>query len=110
MIGYSHSTLSYAIINPTTSCTGLSPAPERVPCSLQEPGEAQLPLHNQASPRLSPIVPSCCAKSGHPFLQQAKQELEWMDKLGVIARVEQPTNWCAGMGRCPKTKWEGGSI
>ena len=27
-----------------------------------------------------------------------------MEKLGVIARVEQPTDWCAGMVVVPKAK------
>lgn len=31
-----------------------------------------------------------------------KQELERIETLGVIAKVEQPTEWCAGMVVVPK--------
>ena len=33
---------------------------------------------------------------------QVKTELERMEKLGVIAKVQQPTDWCAGMVIVPK--------
>ena len=29
-----------------------------------------------------------------PFLEPVKQELKRMENLGVIAKVEQPTEWC----------------
>ena len=35
-------------------------------------------------------------------MQPVKEELEWMEWLGVIARVEQPTDWCAGIVVIPK--------
>ena len=38
-----------------------------------------------------------------PLLPQVKQELESMEKTGVIFRVDQPTNWCAGMVVVPKS-------
>ena len=31
------------------------------------------------------------------------EELERMERLGVIAKVEVPTDWCAGMVVIPKT-------
>lgn len=37
-----------------------------------------------------------------PLLASGKQELERMETLGVIAKVEQPTEWCAGMVVIPK--------
>ena len=37
-----------------------------------------------------------------PLLPQVKQELENMEKTGVIFRVDQPTDWCAGMVVVPK--------
>jgi len=33
---------------------------------------------------------------------KVKQELEQMEALGVITRVEQPTDWCAGIAVVPK--------
>ena len=37
-----------------------------------------------------------------PLRPQVKTELGRMEKLGVIAKVQQPTNWCAGMVIVPK--------
>ena len=37
-----------------------------------------------------------------PLLEPVKRELERMEKLGVIARVNEPTEWCAGMVVVPK--------
>ncbi len=32
------------------------------------------------------------------------KELERMEELGVVTRVEEPTEWCAGMVVVPKAK------
>ena len=37
-----------------------------------------------------------------PLMEQVKKELERMEKMGVIARVDEPTDWCAGMVVVPK--------
>ncbi|KAK7884427.1 hypothetical protein WMY93_027550 [Mugilogobius chulae] len=37
-----------------------------------------------------------------PLLPKVKKELARMEELGVISRVEQPTDWCAGMVPIPK--------
>ncbi len=37
-----------------------------------------------------------------PLMSKVKYELEDMDNQGVITRVEQPTDWCAGMVVVPK--------
>ena len=37
-----------------------------------------------------------------PLMQPVKEELERMEKLGVISRVGGPTEWCAGMVVVPK--------
>ena len=37
-----------------------------------------------------------------PLMKQVKNELERMEQLGVIARVSEPTAWCAGMVVVPK--------
>ena len=43
--------------------------------------------HSLFSPRYVPL----------PLRSKVKDELERMEKLGVIAKVDQPTPWCAGM-------------
>ena len=37
-----------------------------------------------------------------PLREKVKQELECMEKLGVISKVEKSTLWCAGMVVVPK--------
>lgn len=37
-----------------------------------------------------------------PLMKPVKAELERMEKLGVISRVNEPTDWCAGMVVVPK--------
>ncbi|MCG7865814.1 MAG: reverse transcriptase family protein [Candidatus Thiodiazotropha taylori] len=37
-----------------------------------------------------------------PLLPKVKEEIEKMEKNGVISRVDQPTDWCAGMVVAPK--------
>ena len=37
-----------------------------------------------------------------PLMQQVRNELDRMERLGVISRVEDPTEWCAGMVVVPK--------
>ena len=37
-----------------------------------------------------------------PMKSKVKEELARMEKLGVIRKVDKPTNWCAGMVTVPK--------
>ncbi|PFX12515.1 Retrovirus-related Pol polyprotein from transposon opus [Stylophora pistillata] len=37
-----------------------------------------------------------------PMKSKVKEELSRMEKLGVIRKVDKPTNWCAGMVTVPK--------
>ena len=38
-----------------------------------------------------------------PMKSKVKEELARMEKLGVIRKVDKPTNWCAGMVTVPKS-------
>ena len=49
-------------------------------------------------------VPRCIAIL---LLPKVKEELEQMTKLGVISKVTEPTEWCAGMVVVPK---QGGKV
>ncbi|KAJ8375234.1 hypothetical protein SKAU_G00058140 [Synaphobranchus kaupii] len=53
--------------------------PDAVPFSLKTPRRVPLPL-----------------------LPKVKRELERMERIGVISRVEEPTDWCSGMVVVPK--------
>ena len=35
-------------------------------------------------------------------MDSVKQELNRMEQLGVIARIQEPTEWCSGMVMVPK--------
>ena len=35
-------------------------------------------------------------------MEKVKTELQRMEKVGVISRVSEPTDWCAGMVVVPK--------
>jgi hypothetical protein len=36
-------------------------------------------------------------------MEKAKKELQRMENMGVISRVDKPTNWCSGMVVVPKS-------
>ena len=36
-----------------------------------------------------------------PFLPKVKEELEHMEAMGVISKVHDPTDWCAGIAVVP---------
>ncbi|KAJ8369269.1 hypothetical protein SKAU_G00092970 [Synaphobranchus kaupii] len=41
-----------------------------------------------------------------PLMGKVKKELERMEQLGVISRIEEPTEWCSGMVVAPKKSGE----
>jgi predicted transcriptional regulator len=36
-------------------------------------------------------------------MEKVKKELQRMENMGVISRVDKPTNWCSGMVVVPKS-------
>ena len=42
-----------------------------------------------------------------PLLPKVKPKLQRLEKMGVVSRVQEPTDWCAGMVVVPK---EGGRV
>ncbi len=49
-----------------------------------------------------PFVLTTPRRVAIPLLEKVKGELERMEKLGVIRRVSEPTEWCTGMVVVPK--------
>ena len=41
-----------------------------------------------------------------PLSEKVQAELQRMQKLGVITKVDHPTPWCAGMVKVPKKSGE----
>ena len=67
---------------------------------LSEP--YKIPLKDDA-------VPVCIytpRRVPHPLLPKVKKQLEKMEKMKVISRVMEPTEWCAGMVPVPKPSGE----
>ena len=60
-------------------------------------GDYQIEL----KPMLS-LMLSTLKKCSNSTQGEVKQELESMEKLGVISKVDKPTLWCAGMVVVPK--------
>ena len=61
-------------------------------------GEYTIQLQDGAKP----FVLSTPHRVAIPLFEPVKQELQRMENLGVIAKVEQPTEWCTGMVVVPK--------
>ena len=65
-------------------------------------GKPNHPYSIKLRPDAIPFSQCVVRRVAIPLMQPVKEELEWMERLGVIARVEQPTDWCAGMVVVPK--------
>ena len=61
-------------------------------------GEYTIRLNAEAKPFTIPTP----RRTALPLLPKVKSELERMEKLGVIRRVNVPTRWCTGMVVVPK--------
>ena len=54
-------------------------------------------------PDSKPFAISVPRRVAVPLLKKVRDELQRMEQLGVIAKVEAPTDWCAGMVVVPKS-------
>jgi hypothetical protein len=61
-------------------------------------GDYQIELRDDAQP----FALSTPRRVAIPLLQSVRQELDHMEKRGVITKVNQPTEWCASMVVVPK--------
>lgn len=62
-------------------------------------GDYQIELRDDAQP----FALSTPRRVAIPLLQSVRQELDRMEKSGVITKMNQPTEWCASMVVVPKT-------
>ena len=53
-------------------------------------------------PEAKPFALSIPTRVAVPFMGAVKQELERMERLEVITKIQEPTEWCAGMVVVPK--------
>ena len=78
------------------------PPAEQFPSLFQGLGKLEGEYTIQLQDGAKPFALSTPRRVAIPLLKSVKQELQRMENLGVIARVEQPTDWCAGMVVVPK--------
>ena len=65
-------------------------------------GELKGEYEIQLKPHAQPFAITSPRRIPLPMKSKVKAEIERMEKLGVIRKVEQPTDWCAGMVAVPK--------
>ena len=75
---------------------------EQFPSLFQGLGKMQGQYTIKLQEGAKPYALSTPRHVGIPLLKPVKAELEHMEKLGVISKVSEPTQWCAGMVVVPK--------
>ena len=87
-----------------THCSSwqIGPKPSRtlqtaVPISLSRSWQTWGRVHYPTSGWSKTVCAIHPTRVAIPLFEPVKQELQRMENLGVIAKVEQPTEWCAGM-------------
>ena len=75
---------------------------EQFPSLFQGLGKLQQPYTTQLQEDAGPFALSTLRRVAIPLLQPVQQELEHMERIGVISRVNQPPEWCAGIEVVPK--------
>ena len=58
--------------------------------------------HIDLRPDATPFALTVPRRVAIPLMEKVKTELQRMEKMGVISRVSEPTDWCAGMVVVPK--------
>lgn len=74
---------------------------ENYPKLCQGLGLMQQPYTIKLKPNAVPFSLATPRRVPIPLLGKVKQELERMESMGVISRVEEPTDWCSGMVPVP---------
>ncbi|KAL5510819.1 hypothetical protein EMCRGX_G006423 [Ephydatia muelleri] len=80
---------------------------EKYPTLFQGLGSMGDPYDIQLQPEAQPYALFTSRNIPLPLCLKVKQELERMESLGIISKVDEPTPWCAGMVVAPK---KGGAI
>lgn len=65
-------------------------------------GKLSQPYTTKLQEGAQPYSLSAARRVPLPLMDAVKKELERMENLGVISRVNEPTEWCAGMVPVPK--------
>ena len=79
--------------------------PKQFPSLFQGLGNLGEEYNIQLKPTAKPFAIFTPRHVPLPLRTKVQQELDRMESLGVISRVDQPTPWCADMVVVPKKKW-----
>ena len=90
------------LISRVNTVKGYKEYVERYPDLFQGLGSMEGAYHIKLQPDAEPFALSTPRRIALPLLPKVKQELERMEKMGVISKVNGPTDWCAGMVVVPK--------
>ena len=72
------------------------------PALFEGLGKLEGPYTIQLKEGAKPFALSTPRRIAVPLLPAVKRELQRMEKLGVIRKIDDPTEWCAGMVVVPK--------
>ena len=75
---------------------------QQFPQLFEALGKLQGDYNIELEPDAKPYVLSTPCRVAIPLRKAVEQELRCMEALGVIAKVNEPTAWCAGMVVVPK--------
>ena len=75
---------------------------QRFPSLFGKLGKLQGSYHIKLKESAIPFSLNTPRRMATPLLPKVQKELERMERIGVIYRVEQATPWCAGMVIVPK--------
>ena len=76
---------------------------KQFPELFEDLGQMTGEYHIKLQPHTTPFALTTPRRIAIPLRPQVKEELQRMEKLGVIAKVQQATDWCAGMVVVPKS-------
>ena len=60
-------------------------------------GKAEWEYTIKLKPGYVPFALSTPRRVPLPLMEKVKKEFQRMENMGVISRVDKPTNWCSGM-------------
>jgi len=75
---------------------------KRFPKLFQGPGNLGEEYEIKLKPDATPFSLFTPCRMPLPLREKVKEELEQMETMGVISKVDVPTPWCAGMVVAPK--------
>lgn len=70
-------------------------------------GNIQRAYHIKLKPNAVPFSLKTPRRIPLPLMGKVKEELQRMEELGVIRRIEEPTEWCTGIVVVPKKNSQG---